>query len=347
MKFAPVEIDQAIGKILGHNIFERNGRRALRKGKPLTVSDIALLQEMGRKTVYVAELEEGDVGEDVAARLIAAAGQGKNVRSSGGVTGRVNLYAEQLGVVRIDIARLAWLNGLAGVSWATLRQDVAVNAGTLLSTLKIIPYALPQSIVHQAQKLAGYPSPLLSLDPLLPRKVSLILSGSPSTQERVTHSFETALRSRLAALGSLLATVTFVPLEDEADEQQLAQTIRQQLAQQHQLIILAGETAIMDRYDIAPRAVERAGGEITCFGAPVDPGNLLMLAYHQAIPILGAPGCARSPKANIIDLILPRLLVGDRLTQSDIINFGHGGLLEEIPERPLPRTSLEHSLETR
>lgn len=97
----------------------------------------------------------------------------------------------------------------------------------------------------------------------------------------------------------------------------------------------------MDRYDIAPRAIERAGGEVTCFGAPVDPGNLLMLAYLEGVPVLGAPGCARSPKVNVIDWVLPRLLVGDRLTESDIVALGHGGLLEDTPLRPMPRSALK------
>ena len=106
------------------------------------------------------------------------------------------------------------------------------------------------------------------------------------------------------------------------------------------MLILAGETAIMDRLDIAPRAIERAGGSIECFGAPVDPGNLLLLAECDGVPVLGAPGCARSPKANIVDLVLPRLLAGDRLTRRDIAAWGHGGLLEDVPERPLPRSWL-------
>jgi molybdenum cofactor cytidylyltransferase len=103
------------------------------------------------------------------------------------------------------------------------------------------------------------------------------------------------------------------------------------------LIILAGETAIMDRYDIAPRAVERAGGKIETVGAPVDPGNLLMLAYLDGVPVLGAPGCVRSPKTNVVDWVLPRLLAGDRLSHIDIVALGHGGLLDDIPERPVPR----------
>ncbi len=121
----------------------------------------------------------------------------------------------------------------------------------------------------------------------------------------------------------------------------LAQALSRQRQAGAQLIILAGETAIMDRHDLAPRAVERAGGHVESLGAPVDPGNLLMLAYMDEVPILGAPGCARSRKINIVDWILPRLLVGERLTRADIAALGHGGLLEDVPERPMPRSKLE------
>ena len=150
--------------------------------------------------------------------------------------------------------------------------------------------------------------------------------------------FRNALAPRLNALGAAIGDVDFTSLDDEAGEERLAETIAQQLDDGADLLILAGETAIMDRHDVAPRAVERAGGEVECFGAPVDPGNLLLLAYRGGKPIVGAPGCARSPKANIVDLVLPRLLAGDRLTRDDVAEFGYGGLLEDVPERPLPRS---------
>src|SRR5690606_13896870 len=145
-----------------------------------------------------------------------------------------------------------------------------------------------------------------------------------------------ALGQRVEALGSEIAVTDYIPLENEQDEQQLAQTLAHYHMAGIDLVILAGETAIQDRHDIAPRAVERAGGEVTCYGAPVDPGNLPMLGYLDEVPVLGAPGCARSPKDNIVDLLLPRLLAGDHLTQMDVISCAHGGLFEDVPERPLP-----------
>jgi molybdenum cofactor cytidylyltransferase len=171
----------------------------------------------------------------------------------------------------------------------------------------------------------------------VPRKVSLILSGSAYSRQRVVESFVPPLKKRVEDLASEVRAIEFVPLEDELGEEHLLQTLRKEVADGSDLIILAGETAIMDRYDIAPRAIERAGGDVICFGAPVDPGNLLLIAYLGRVPILGAPGCARSPKTNVVDWVLPRLLVGERLSRGDIATMGHGGLLEDTPMRPMPR----------
>lgn len=331
---------EAKGKILGHNIAGPDGRRAFRKGKPLTAADVETLRQLGRITVYVAEMEADDVDEDKAARRIALAAQGQGLRLSGPSTGRTNLYATTLGLMRVDVARLIQLNACAGVTLATLPTNTAIKEGKMVATMKILPYAIAETTVRRAEEIAGAGAPLLRVDALQSRAVGLILSGSPSARERIVGSFETALRQRLEALGSTITSVDFVSLEEESGESDLVETVQQQVAAGLDMIILAGETAIMDRCDIAPRAVERAGGEVTCFGAPVDPGNLLMLAYLDRVPVLGAPGCARSPKDNIVDLVLPRLLAGDHLTQADIIAFGHGGLLEDVPERPMPRSRL-------
>ncbi|HEX6383903.1 MAG TPA: molybdopterin-binding protein [Anaerolineae bacterium] len=340
MKFGPVPLEEAEGKILGHNIAGPDGRRAFRKGKPLTAADIETLRQLGRSTVYVATLEADDVDEDTAARRIAEAAMGVGLRLSGPSTGRANLYATIRGLVRVDVARLMQLNACPGVTLATLPTNIATDEGKMVATMKVLPYAIPEATVRRAEEIASTGEPLLRVDALAPRAVGLILSGSPSARDRIVRSFETAMRLRLEALGSTIERVDFVPLEEEIGESELVERLQEQIAAGLDMIILAGETAIMDRYDIAPRAVERAGGEVTCFGAPVDPGNLLMLAYVDRVPVLGAPGCARSPKDNIIDLVLPRLLAGDRLSQTDIVAWGHGGLLEDVPERPMPRSRL-------
>jgi molybdenum cofactor cytidylyltransferase len=334
MKFGPLPLEQAIGKILGHNIAGPDGKRAFRKGKPLTEADITALQAMGRHRVYVAELEPGDVNEDDAAKRITKVVMGQGVKVSNAGSGRVNLLAAAPGVVRVDPERLAQLNDYEGLTVATLVKHSAVRARQMVATIKVIPYAVPDAILKKSEAVGG---PVVWVDALTSKSVGIILSGTLSARERVMHDFDVPLKSRVVALGSDVHWTDYVPLEDESGEAELAAALTQQREAGAQLIVLAGETAIMDRYDIAPRAIERAGGEVTCFGAPVDPGNLLMVGYLGNIPVLGAPGCARSRKVNVVDWVLPRLLAGDHLTRRDVMDLGHGGLLEEILERPQPR----------
>jgi molybdenum cofactor cytidylyltransferase len=339
MKFGPVPLDQAEGKILGHNIAGPDGRRLLRKGKPLTRDDVAVLRSIGRESAYVAELGQADLGEDAAAQRIAEAVRGKGLRLSGPASGRVNLLATALGVLRVDADRLARINQYDGVTLATLVSHTAVRARQITATVKIIPFAVEETIVREVRQIAAQGGPLLCTDELSPQPVSLVFSGSFSIRDKITADFA-PLRERVEALGSHIFSTDYVPLEDESGEAQLAEALSRRQAEGARLIILAGETAIMDRYDIVPRAVERAGGRVETVGAPVDPGNLLMLAYLDHIPVLGAPGCARSRKINVIDWVLPRLLVGDRLTRAEMVSLGHGGLLEDVPERPMPRNNL-------
>jgi molybdenum cofactor cytidylyltransferase len=250
----------------------------------------------------------------------------------------VNLEATKFGLIRVDAGRLARLNESQGITLATMETNSIVEAGKTVATVKVIPFAVPEAEVSKAEGIAAEEeASLISLQELVPRTVAVVLSGSPSVRARVVENFERPLRERVEALGSEIRSVDYVSLEDEQGESALADVLSRRVIDGADLILLAGETAIMDRYDIAPRAIERAGGEVTCFGAPVDPGNLLMLAYLGEVPVLGAPGCARSPKANVIDWVLPRLLAGDRLVREDLLVLGHGGLLEDTLLRPAPR----------
>lgn len=336
MKFGPVPLEQAEGKLLGHNIAGPAGQRLFRKGKPLTLDDIDILRNLGRASVYVAELEAEDVGEDTAARRLAQAVAGQGLRLPGVSAGRANLLAAHLGLLRVNVERLAELNACTGLTLATLPAHTAVRARQMVATIKIIPYAVPGSTLNSALAIAAQDRPLIQVDELAPQSVGLIFSGSISIRKKLADDFQ-PLRERVEALGSIITSTDYIPLEDETGEARLAEVLRQRLAAGARLIILAGETAIMDAQDIVPRAVERAGGRVESLGAPVDPGNLLMLAYLNDVPILGAPGCARSRKTNVIDWALPRLLAGDHLTRRDILALGHGGLLEDAPERPMPR----------
>ena len=342
MKFGPVPLAEAEGKILGHNIAAANGQRLLRKGKPLTSSDLESLRALGRVSVYVAQLEADDVDEDTAARRVAGAIRGTGLHTSGGASGRVNLLSDVMGLLRVDVEHLAQLNDCDGITLATLLNHSPVHAKQIVATVKVIPYAVPEAVVSRAEAVASRSKSIVRVDALPFRSVGMILSGSNSIHQRLISDFD-PLRVRIEKLGSIVKRTDFVALDDEMDEAALANMLRDHIATGVKLILLAGETAIMDAHDIVPRAVIRAGGVVESVGAPVDPGNLLMLAYIDGVPVVGAPGCARSKKMNIVDWILPRLLAGDQLTRRDIVGLGHGGLLQDLPERGLPRDIQENS----
>jgi len=339
VKFRPVPLGEAEGKILGHNVTGLNGRRAFRKGRKLTAEDMNVLRELGKQAIYVAELDQGDVDENASANRVAIAVGGEGLDLSGPSTGRVNLRATGLGVFRVDEPRLNRINGCEGITLATLPNHSTVRPNQIVATAKVIPFAVPRSAVEEAEGIAAEGGPMIRVDLLEHRKVGLILTTSDATREKIETQFA-PLRERIEALGSELERVDHVNQNEETAERELAKSIKAQVSGGMDLIILAGETAIMDREDVAPMAIERAGGSLEVLGAPVDPGNLLMLSYIGELPILGAPGCARSRKVNVVDWVLPRLLVGEHLTRADIASMGHGGLLDDLPERPMPRSSI-------
>jgi molybdenum cofactor cytidylyltransferase len=331
MKFGPVSIDEAIGKILAHKMFAPDGKRLFNKGHILSPADIEMLRTHRIESVVVAALSPTDLSENEAARRVGEALVGEGVRSVAPGVGRANLMATLHGPLRINVSALDRLNNIdEGITIATLREHTLVHRGQLLALVKIIPFGVPAARVEDVEAVARQAAPVIAVRPLKPRSVSLIVSGPESAREDLLDEFVPPVRDRVEKLGSALDAVAYVPHTTEA----IATTIREQRSD---LIMLAGISATIDHDDVIPSAVREAGGSVAHFGVPVDPGSLLMLGYMGQVPVIGAPGCVKSPKTNVIDMILPRLLAGERLTRADLVAMGHGGLLDDISERPMPR----------
>ncbi|MBI5930678.1 MAG: molybdopterin-binding protein [Chloroflexi bacterium] len=338
MKFGPVSVEEAVGKILAHNLVGPDGKKLLGKGHRLSSGDREILLANGYSSVVVAALDSTDLGENEAARRVGMAIAGPNVRVVAPGVGRANLSAEVDGPLYINVPLLRRLNSIdEGITIATLREHTPVKTRMLITLVKIIPFGIPAARVEDVEAIAREFGPIVSVRPLKPTSVSLIISGPERARERLLGDFTSPVEQRIQALGSALKPVTFVPHTAEA----IVQALCEQQAAEAGLIILAGISAIIDRDDVVPTALRQAGGSVSHFGAPVDPGSLLMLGYLGNIPVIGAPGCIKSTKTNIIDWILPRLLAGERLTHADLIDMGHGGLLEDINDRPMPRENIE------
>jgi molybdenum cofactor cytidylyltransferase len=326
MQFGPIPLnDDAVGKLAAHNMAGPDGTRLLHKGKALTAANIELLRAHGYEEVYAAWLDPDDVDENLAAQRLGEALCGDHVEMSRASVGRVNLKAQVLGVLRIDAARLNAINGCDGITVAALATHSVVHAKKTLAVVKIIPYGIPERDLQAAAAAAAGES-VIRIDALLPQNVGLILSGSPGLRERLAADFM-PLNERIEGLGSEVSQQAFVELASPQVERRLADALDQMCRAGVSLILMAGESAVMHHNDRIPRSIELAGGSIECVGAPVEPGQLMMLAYLGDVPILNAPGCARNAKDNVVDHVIPRLLTGERLTRSDIIAMAHGGLL--------------------
>jgi molybdenum cofactor cytidylyltransferase len=330
LKFGPVAVADAAGGIVAHAI--RQPGLTLRKGDRLGEPQIALLREAGVDTVTIAKLEPGDIGEDEAALRLAQAVAGNHVRVDKPFTGRANLFAEAAGVLLAEADAIDRINARdERITLATLPPMRRVVEGEMIATVKIIPFAVPEEALSQAIAAAnGFKIAIAPFRKMRIGVVSTLLPGlKPSTVKKTLR----ILGERLAPSGSSVASDREVPHETQA----LAHAI-DEVEPGSDLVIVFGASAITDRRDVIPAAIELTGGAIEQFGMPVDPGNLLLLGKTRSgKTVLGAPGCARSPKENGFDWVLDRLLADVPVSPQDIRRLGAGGLLMEIVSRPQPR----------
>ncbi len=328
MKFGPIPVDTAQGAILAHSV--KAGDQKLRKGVLLDAEHCELLAKAGIDNVIVARMEDGDCHEDEAAKHLASAlvpdPDTAKVRVTDPFTGRVNLIAEEPGVVELDVAALERFNQVHPmITVATVPRYQQMGPGGMVATIKVISYAVPRSDVERASELARNSIRLVAP---IHRAAGLVVTdipGGPSNEKGIA-----AIRGRIEALGMDLAEVSTVPHRKDALSRALLQV------QGDLLLILTG-SATSDPHDVAPEAVRDSGGHVDRFGMPVDPGNLLFLGAIGHRPVIGLPGCARSPALNGADWVLSRIACGIDTTGADIAAMGVGGLLKEIPTRPQPR----------
>jgi molybdenum cofactor cytidylyltransferase len=330
MKFGPVPPHEALGATAVHTI--RQGSLVLKKGTLIGPDEVKSLEAAGIPQIVVARIEPGDVPEDEAAATIAAAVAGQGVRIDRAFTGRANLFAESAGVLVVDKDGIDQLNQVdEAITFATLPAFKPVVPGEMIATVKIIPFAVGNAARDAALAIAN-PS-FLRVASYKVKKIGVISTLLPGLASKVVDKTLKITLERLAPAGASIVAERRVPHDQAA----LAKALDEVLNDGAELVVVFGASAIADRRDVIPAAVEAIGGRIEHFGMPVDPGNLMLIANARGQPLIGAPGCARSPKENGFDWVLMRLLAGLPVSRSDITGMGVGGLLMEIVTRPQPR----------
>jgi molybdenum cofactor cytidylyltransferase len=322
MKAQPVGIGESTGRILCNTVFRPGGKKLLAKGHMISEQDVQLLKIEGMEQVWVTELEEGEVSEDEAVMLVASEMACGSVEIRLAAGGRANLWATEDCCVLVDDELLRQINCTASAAIATLANFSFARAEERIATVKSAPFVVARSELEAVLSILKERGPILQARPV--RKPSVaVLYSDPATGERARQLFDGIMRQRLERFGVPLG-LSLASIEEDGV---LARSIEHLLRSKPALLMIASTTAPAGPEDSVGRALQRVGCHIERFLAPVEPGNLLLLAYRDDIPIVCAPGCYRSAKPNIVDLLLAPLLARYRISGWEVACLGHGGLL--------------------
>ena len=322
MRAQTVAVKASTGRILCCTIFRPGGKKLLSKGHILNDEDVRILETEGMQEVWVTQLEDGEVGEDEAVLEIATRlGCGAlELRPAAG--GRANLFSTEDCCLLVDDELLKQINCTGSMVIATGTNFSFVPAGQRVATIKSTPFAVSAAEVEAVRNILAERGPILQARPVQDPQVA-VLYADPVQGDRARQLFENIMRQRLEAIGVQQNYV----LSSLEDENAICRALQHLLRAKPAVIVIASTTAPQGPEDVVGRAMLRLGTHIERFLAPVEPGSLMMLGYKDDIPIVSAPGCYRSAKKNVLDIILPPLLARYRMSGWEIASLGHGGLL--------------------
>ena len=322
MKAQTIDVRQGSGRVLCCTVFRPGGRKLLAKGHVLSEEDVRLLETEGMGQISVTELEEGEIGEDDAVSHSAAeiACGCVEIRLAAG--GRANLFASENCCVLVDDELLRQINCTASVVIATSPNFSYAPAGQRIATVKSTPFAVSRDQLETVINVLKERGPILQARPIRNPSVAVLYTDLVHG-ERARQLFETVMRQRLERFG---ANAQFA-LSTVEEEGNIARSISHLLRTNPTTILIASTTAPAGPDDAIGRGLSRIGCHLERFLAPVEPGNLMLLDYKDDVPIISAPGCFRSAKTNVVDLVLPPMLSRYRISGWEIACLGHGGLL--------------------
>jgi molybdenum cofactor synthesis domain-containing protein len=323
MKAVPVE--DAVGMVLCQDLTkivpgEFKGV-AFKKGHIITTEDIPKMLDIGKKNIYVWEMTEGILHENEAGERMAKASAGKGILFSEPSEGKVNLVSEYKGLLKINAPVLEKLNAMDEAVVATLHTDIVVEQGCNVAGTRIIPLFIEQYKIEQFENICAKEGPVIYIEPLKSMKVGIITTGSEVYSGRITDKFGPVIKNKIAELDCEFIKQIFVT----DDTCMIVDAVNNLISTGVELIIITGGMSV-DPDDVTPTGIRQSGADIISYGAPVLPGSMFLVAYKEEIPILGLPGCVMYNSRTIFDLILPRILAGEKISRQDISKLGHGGL---------------------
>lgn len=325
-----VRVEDAVGMVLCHDITEivpgKFKGRAFAKGHIIEEKDIEKLLDLGKRHIYVWDLSKGYVHENDAALRMVQAAAGENITFSEVKEGKIELRAACDGVLKIDLEALYELNDVEEICFATIHGNKMVTKGKLLGGARVIPLAVREEILTAFEKISAEHRPVISVRPFRPAKIGVVTTGSEIQSGRIQDKFWPVLEDKAAELGAELVGQKF----PGDDPEEITKAIRGYLDQGVDMVQVTGGMSV-DPDDMTPSAIRTLGGEVITYGTPVLPGAMFMLSYVDGVPVVGLPGCVMYSKRTVFDLIVPRLLTGEKLSKRDFVLLAHGGQCQNCP----------------
>jgi len=330
-----IRVENAIGTVLCHDMTrivpgEFKGV-AFKKGHQVKEEDIPTLLAMGKEHIYVWEKQSGMLHENQAAERLGKLCKGSNIKGSTIKEGKMNLIAECDGLLKMDLKKMTEINKIADIMIATRHHNFMVKKGDKLAGTRVIPLVVKEEKVQWAEAIVGN-DPIMWIEPQIDHRIGIVTTGSEVYHGRIQDSFGPVLREKAAEYN--VDVVDQIIVDDNPAH--IGQAIKTLEAKGATMIICTGGMSV-DPDDRTPSAIKGTGAKIITYGAPVLPGAMFLLAYKGDMPIIGLPGCAMYAKRTMFDLVFPRLLCGEKLTQEAFAQYGHGGLCLECDTCSFPK----------
>lgn len=336
-----VPVAEAVGKVLAHDITEIRRDEfkgaAFRKGHVIGEEDVCRLQRLGKERVYILSLAEDELHEDDAARALASALMGEGVRAEGGPReGKINILADRDGLLKINRHALLRFNLLGDVMCATLHDNTVVRRGQVVAGTRAIPLVVKRGLVEEAVSAAEDGGKVIRVKELRRPRAGVVITGNEVYKGRIRDAFAPVIRRKLSEVGGEVVGVYYAP----DDEEFIAGRLAELLGAGADLLITTGGMSV-DPDDVTRFAIRKLGAMDITYASAALPGAMFLVAYLQGgggepIPVLGIPACGMYHRTTVFDLILPRVLAGERIGRRELAELGHGGLCLNCAECRYP-----------
>jgi molybdenum cofactor synthesis domain-containing protein len=322
LKVIPVE--EAVGLPLAHDITEiipgKHKGPAFRRGHIIRPEDVSKLLDVGKANIYVMNLEQDELHEEDAARRLAKAAAGANLKFTDPSEGRINLVATISGLLKVDVELLCRFNSLGDLMLATLPGDRYVKEGSVVAGTRTIPVVVKEELIQKAEALCQG-KPIVTILPMPAKKVHLVVTGSEVFTGRIKDGFGPVVTKKVGDLGSTVESVKLAPDDPEV----IGGLIKDAKQAGADVILVSGGMSV-DPDDKTPEGIRRSGAIVETHGFPILPGSMFLMAYLGETPVMGLSGCVLHDPFTAFDWLLPRLIAGEKITRADIMAMGHGGL---------------------